>query len=74
MPPGAVSRHSSVAITWPAPAVGMASSAATKPPKNPPIQLPMDAATRIDTSTSSGLIRTVLLMITGLSMWFSIWV
>ncbi len=52
----------------------MASKAATKPPNRPPIQLPIDAATRIETSTSSGLMRTVLLMITGFSMWFSIWV
>src|SRR5260370_12916640 len=67
----AVSRHSSLQITWPAPAAGMASNAATKPPNSPPTQLPIDAATRIETSTSSGLIRTVLLITTRVSTWFS---
>jgi hypothetical protein len=52
----------------------MASSAATKAPKIPPIQLPIDAPTRIDTSTSSGLTFTVLLITIGFSTWFSTWV
>src|SRR5215471_9592546 len=71
---GAVSRHNSLQITWPAPAAGMASNAATKPPNSPPIQLPMDAATRIETNTSNGLMFTVLLITTGFSTWFSNWV
>jgi hypothetical protein len=52
----------------------MASRAATNPPNVPPIQLPMDAPIRIDTSTSSGLTFTVRLITTGFSTWFSIWV
>src|SRR5262249_10240301 len=66
-PGGAVSRHNSLQITWPAPAAGMASNAATKPPNSPPIQLPIDAATRIETSTRSGLMITALLITIGLS-------
>ncbi len=54
-----------------APAAGMASSAATNAPKIPPIQLPMLAPIRMDSSTSSGLTFTVRLITTGLSMWFS---
>ena len=42
---------------------GMASSATTNPPKIPSIQLPIDAPTRIEIRTSSGLMLTVLLMI-----------
>jgi hypothetical protein len=34
----------------------------------------MEAATRIEMSTSSGLICTVLLMTTGFRTWFSNWV
>ena len=49
----------------------MASSAATKAPKIPPIQLPMLAPTRMDSSTSRGFTFTVLLMIIGFSTWFS---
>src|SRR5215467_10241352 len=71
-PGGAVAFQVAATMTWIAPAAGMASNAATKPPNTPPIQLPIDAATRIDISTSSGLMRTVLLMITGFRTWFSI--
>ena len=66
-----MSRHASRTITWNAPANGMASSAATKPPNSPPTQSPSEAATSTETSTSSGEMRTVLDMMTGLSMWFS---
>ena len=55
-------------------AVGMASSAATKPPNMPPIRLPIEAPISTAMNTSSGLIRTVLLMTTGFRTWFSIWV
>ena len=67
-----MSRQASRTITWNAPAAGMASSAATKPPNRPPIQSPSEAATSTETSTSSGEMRTVLDMMTGLSTWFSI--
>ncbi len=49
---GAVEGQSSRMITWPAPATGMDSNAATKPPEMPPIQLPSDAPARTETSTS----------------------
>ena len=67
----AVSCHTSRAITCSAPATGMASSAATNAPKMPPIQLPIYAPIRMDSSTSSGLTRTVLLITTGFRTWFS---
>ena len=67
----AVSCHTSRAITCSAPAAGMASSAATNAPNVPPIQSPMDAPIRMDSSTSSGLTRTVLLITIGFRMWFS---
>ena len=50
----------------------MASSAATNAPKIPPIQLPISAPTRMDSSTSSGLTLTVRLITIGFSTWFSI--
>ena len=53
--------------TWMAPAAGMASSAATKAPKIPPTQSPIDAPTRMDISTSSGLTLTVRLITSGFS-------
>jgi hypothetical protein len=52
----------------------MASNAATKPPNMPPTRLPSEAPTSTAISTSSGLILTVRLMITGFRMWFSTWV
>jgi len=45
---------------------------ATKLPKKPPTQSPIDVPTRMDSSTSSGLILTVRLITTGFSTWFSI--
>src|SRR2546430_7881578 len=57
-------------MTCRAPAAGMEISAATKAPKKPPSQSPIDVPTRIDSSTSSGLTLTVRLMITGFSTWF----
>ena len=51
---GAVAVQTSRTITWMELATGMASSAATKPPRVPPIQLPIEAATKMDTSTSNG--------------------
>src|SRR2546429_9087664 len=69
---GSVARQISRVITWMAPAVGMAISAATKAPKVPPSQLPSDAPTRMESSTSSGLTLTVRLITTGFRTWFSI--
>lgn len=66
-----MSRHASRTITCSAPPVGMASSAATNPPNSPPTSDPSDAPTSTEISTSSGLMRTVLLMMTGFSTWFS---
>jgi hypothetical protein len=71
---GAVACQTSLTRTCSAPAVGMASSAATKPPDMPPIRLPIEAPVSTAMKTSSGLIRTVLLMMTGFRTWFSIWV
>ena len=68
---GPVARHASRTITWSAPAAGIESSAATNPPNRPPTHDPIDAPTRTEMRTSSGLMRTVLLMMTGFSTWFS---
>ena len=71
---GPVSRQISTTITCSAPAAGIDSRAATKPPKMPPTHAPIDAPTSTDSSTRSGDMRTVLDMMIGLSAWFSIWV
>ena len=71
---GSVSCQTSWTMTWMAPAAGMASSAPTNAPKIPPIQLPMSPPIRMDSSTSSGLTRTVRLITIGFSTWFSSWV
>src|ERR1700678_400542 len=68
----ALARHSSRVITWRAPAAGMDSRAATKLPKKPPTQSPIDVPIRSESKTSSGLTLAVRLMTTGLSTWFSI--
>src|ERR1700749_1941579 len=68
---GAVDCQTSLTSTCSAPAAGMASRAATNPPNSPPTRLPSDAPTSTAISTSSGLILTVLDMITGFRMWFS---
>jgi hypothetical protein len=55
---GALIVQSSRTITWIAPAIGMAKSTATKPPKKPPTQSPMPAPTK--TLAKSPLDRRVL--------------
>jgi len=78
LPPAVIGRLRRLPVTGQslrtcrAPATGMDSSAATKLPKVPPSQSPIDVPTRMASSTSSGLIFTVRLMTTGFSTWFSI--